>query len=298
MAEQLAAIRPFEASGSPTMEEFNLRIEQANAALGEKQPRLTGAVGQVVGFDAAGKAVAQPAPGVTSFKGRTGAVVPQSGDYTAAQVGAIPMTMADSFAKKSDVAGAYIYRGSVATYESLPTEGLTAGDVYNVEANNMNYGWTGTGWDPLGQIFQIEYLTPEEVDAIMEQSDTPSDLDKPLDGAGLAQVNEIINGRLGTKLPTSGGTVTGPLTAQKKLTLGASGEVFDILYPAAVGYFRWLTLRGNSITLADRDDTTKPISVYGIAAPTDPTGAANKKYVDDLVGDIASVLDAINGDVV
>lgn len=31
-----------------------------------------------------------PERGVTSFKGRTGAVTPQSGDYTAAQVGAIP----------------------------------------------------------------------------------------------------------------------------------------------------------------------------------------------------------------
>jgi len=31
-----------------------------------------------------------PAGGVTSFKGRTGAVTPQSGDYIAAQVGAVP----------------------------------------------------------------------------------------------------------------------------------------------------------------------------------------------------------------
>jgi len=30
--------------------------------------------------------------GVTSFRGRTGAVVPQSGDYTAEMVGAIPST--------------------------------------------------------------------------------------------------------------------------------------------------------------------------------------------------------------
>lgn len=33
-----------------------------------------------------------PKNGVTSFKGRTGAVTPQSGDYTAAQVGALPIT--------------------------------------------------------------------------------------------------------------------------------------------------------------------------------------------------------------
>lgn len=57
-----------------------------------KQDKLTGVQGQIVGFDANGDAVPQAAPnvGVTSFNGRSGAVSPQSGDYTAAQVGAVP----------------------------------------------------------------------------------------------------------------------------------------------------------------------------------------------------------------
>lgn len=55
-----------------------------------KQDKLTGVQGQVVGFDDEGDAVAMPAPdtGVTTFNGRTGAVTPQAGDYTAAMVGA------------------------------------------------------------------------------------------------------------------------------------------------------------------------------------------------------------------
>ena len=55
-----------------------------------KQDKLTGVQGQVVGFDDEGDAVAMPAPatGVTTFNGRTGAVTPQEGDYTAAMVGA------------------------------------------------------------------------------------------------------------------------------------------------------------------------------------------------------------------
>lgn len=147
-----------------------------------------------------------PATGVISFKGRSGTVAPKKGDYTAemvgaredtwmptpddvgavpttrkvndkdlstdisltaSDVGAIPLTMADSFAMKGDIAGAYIYRGSVASYSALPTTGLTAGDVYNVEANDMNYGWTGTAWDPLGHLFQLDYLTTAEIDEIM-----------------------------------------------------------------------------------------------------------------------------------
>lgn len=63
------------------------------AAVELKQDRLTGQPGQVVGFDTGGSAVAQAAPdaGVTSFMGRSGAVTPQSGDYSAAQVGAVPV---------------------------------------------------------------------------------------------------------------------------------------------------------------------------------------------------------------
>ena len=57
-----------------------------------KQDKITGVEGQIVGFDEEGNAVPQAAPnvGVTSFNGRSGAVSPQSGDYTAAQVGAVP----------------------------------------------------------------------------------------------------------------------------------------------------------------------------------------------------------------
>ena len=87
--------------------------------------------------------------------------------YTATEVGAIPLAMADSFAKKSDVAGAYIYRGSVANFAALPTENLTAGDVYNVEDTDMNYGWTGTAWDPLGQMFSVDSITNAEIDTIL-----------------------------------------------------------------------------------------------------------------------------------
>ena len=57
-----------------------------------KQDKLTGVQGQVVGFDDEGDAIAMPAPdtGVTTFNGRTGAVLPASGDYTADMVGARP----------------------------------------------------------------------------------------------------------------------------------------------------------------------------------------------------------------
>ena len=72
-----------------------------------KQDKLTGTPGQVVGFDSNGNAAAQAAvdPGVTTFHGRTGAVVPQDGDYTAAQVGAAPEVHTHRYAGSSEAGG-------------------------------------------------------------------------------------------------------------------------------------------------------------------------------------------------
>lgn len=87
--------------------------------------------------------------------------------YTAAEVGAIPASDADTFAKKSDLSSVYKYKGSVAIVGELPTSNNTAGDVWNVEASDMNYAWTGSAWDPLGQIFQIDTISNADIDAIL-----------------------------------------------------------------------------------------------------------------------------------
>lgn len=52
----------------------------------------------------------------------------------------------------------------------------------------------------------------------------------------------------------------------------------------------------------DQDKNTVPVVLTGVAAPEDDSDAVNKGYVDDTVaaavGDIAAVLDAINGEVI
>lgn len=58
------------------------------------------------------------------------------------------------------VSSVYKYKGSVADYASLPTTGLTVGDVYNVEDTGDNYAWTGTEWDKLsGTVDLSGYVT-------------------------------------------------------------------------------------------------------------------------------------------
>lgn len=65
------------------------------------------------------------------------------------------------------VAGMYRYKGSVATVSALPSSGNTVGDVYNVQADGMNYAWNGTSWDPLGSSFSIESISNSDIDQIL-----------------------------------------------------------------------------------------------------------------------------------
>lgn len=68
----------------------------------------------------------------------------------------------------SAVSSVYKYKGSVATYDDLPTTDLTAGDVYNVEATGDNYAWTGTAWDKLaGNIDLSAYYTKTETNTLL-----------------------------------------------------------------------------------------------------------------------------------
>lgn len=81
--------------------------------------------------------------------------------------------IADTYAKKTDIAGMYKYQGSVASESLLPTTGQTTGDVYNIEtassygAAGANVAWNGTSWDSLGEIFTIASITNSEIDVIV-----------------------------------------------------------------------------------------------------------------------------------
>lgn len=73
------------------------------------------------------------------------------------------------YAKKTDIASAYNYKGSKATINDLPTSGNAIGDVYNVEANGMNYAWTGSEWDSLGGSVDLSgYMTVEDAEDLLE----------------------------------------------------------------------------------------------------------------------------------
>ena len=83
--------------------------------------------------------------------------------------------IADTYAKKTDIAGIYKYVGSVANETLLPTTGVNTGDVYNIEsassygAPGANVAWNATAnaWDTLGEVFTITNITNSEIDTIV-----------------------------------------------------------------------------------------------------------------------------------
>lgn len=100
-----------------------------------------------------------------------GNVIVDDEAVTAGAVAWADITGKPELATKADLTNVYTYKGSVSNVASLPTEDVVAGDVYNVEASGMNYAWTGTEWDALGEIFEISTITNEQIDALFADED-------------------------------------------------------------------------------------------------------------------------------
>lgn len=67
-----------------------------------------------------------------------------------------------------DTLGAVMhYKGSVATFEDLPTTGQELGDVWNILSDGSNYAWDGNDWDAVGGAVDMSaYRTAAEQDIV------------------------------------------------------------------------------------------------------------------------------------
>ncbi len=104
------------------------------------------------------------ANGVLSVKNAsaTDAGVMSAADYSKLAA----FSQASDYALKSDIATAYIYRGSVADEAHLPAADVHAGDVYNTEDTGMNFAYNGTAWDALGSTFEVDAIANTDIDAL------------------------------------------------------------------------------------------------------------------------------------
>ncbi len=79
-----------------------------------------------------------------------------------------------NYALKSDLTSAVIYKGSVETYDDLPSDDVKNGDMYNVEQADASHGidagsnvvWNGTSWDVMAPMVVFEGIANDEIDSL------------------------------------------------------------------------------------------------------------------------------------
>ena len=127
------------------------------------------------------------------------------------QVAAVEKDLEDNYYTKADtysksevdglVSGVFHFEGTAESYEALPAEGNTKGDVYQVA--DKEYAWDGNAWVELGYVVDLSgYYTKEETNAEIKKVQDALDLAEQdiADNAGaieaLQQADTTINGRI------------------------------------------------------------------------------------------------------
>ena len=160
----------------------------ATVDLSSKQDTITGAATSITSSDlTASKALVSDSSGkvdvssVTAtelgyLSGVTSSVQTQLGNKADAATTLAGYGITDAYTKTEldgKISSVYKYKGTVANYASLPSTGLTEGDVYNVADTGDNYAWvaphneTAGFWDKLaGNIDLSSYRTSTDQDTL------------------------------------------------------------------------------------------------------------------------------------
>lgn len=121
------------------------------------------------------------------------------------QVENIENNLKDNYYTRSEVdglvSGVFHFEGTAESYEALPTEGNTKGDVYQVA--DKEYAWDGNAWVELGYVVDLSsYYTKEETNAEIKKVQDALDLaeENIANNAeaieALQQADTTINGRI------------------------------------------------------------------------------------------------------
>lgn len=107
-------------------------------------------------------------------------VMDEIGDV-ASDLSSFETTVAETYATKSEISAAFIYKGSKDTYSELPSSGNKTGDVWNIVNADPTHGvkagdnvaWNGTTWDVLGGVTDLSSYfnkSTDDADDITEWS--------------------------------------------------------------------------------------------------------------------------------
>lgn len=167
--------------------------------------------------------------------------VPDYGERVSAAEEAINEIVERLDAIEAKLGSVYEYKGSVATYAQLPTEGVEKGHVYNVEEAtkdypaNTNFAWNGEAWDSLGgmTVDMSSYQTEEDVKNLIgtETATLTSDVEKlktdVLSNTGSIQTlsTDLANTKASTEsLSAQMGTANDNISALQEVVGGTLGE--------------------------------------------------------------------------
>ena len=127
------------------------------------------------------------------------------------------------------VSSVYKYKGSVATYNDLPSQNLTIGDTYNVESDGSNYSWNGTSWDKLGGDIDLsDYYTKSQTNTLLGGKQNT------IDGSHKLSADNVDDTNATNKFVSSSEKTTwnGKLDSSKVKATNSttSGDVYDVTY--------------------------------------------------------------------
>lgn len=164
------------------------------------------------------------------------------------------------------VSSALIFKGSVATYDDLPTEGNVTGDMWNVLDTGANYAWTGEAWDKLSETIDLTpYLT---------KSDASNTYLKKTDNAVSASKLQTSRRISATGDATWSVSFNGTQDESGTLTLAASGATAGSYGPNAAAT---LTFGGSfnvPYVTVDAKGRVTAIKHFALKLPATPTSVS------------------------
>ena len=203
--------------------------------------------------------------GVSSFNGRTGAVVPQDGDYTAEQVGALPvsggtMTGALNMGEQQLLGVTNIVNGDTPTANTgiALSNGAISFDVGSARVLSL-YG--------------------SAINAVNHRIQNLSNPQDNTDAANKQYVDTAVSG-VQANIDTVSGTVNDILDGTESLPYLSE----------TIGDSRYLQLTGGTLTGTLSVGNNK---ITMGATPTETTDVTNKGYVDGVVGVVSDEVDGI-----
>lgn len=167
------------------------------------------------------------------------------------------------------VSSALIFKGSVATYDDLPTDGNVTGDMWNVLDTGANYAWTGEAWDKLSETVDLTpYLT---------KSDAANTYLKKTDNAVSASKLQTSRRISATGDATWSVSFNGSANASGEFTLAASGATAGSYGESAaktLSYGGSFSIPYVTVDAKGRVTNVKSIALKMPSAQTDVTGNA------------------------